>query len=103
MFPDVRVLVGVFYQRAAAFDVDIDPVFAALVGNLKADGVNPAAIADREVARGLRTGVEMLMEPSSGRTIDASLFPFHLYNPFATATTERFNSQLLRPEQNVAR
>jgi len=55
MFPDVRVLVGVFYQRAAPFDVDIDSVFAALVGNLKADGVNPAAVADREVARGLRT------------------------------------------------
>ena len=94
MLPDVRILVGVLYQCAAALDVDIDAVFAALIGDLKANRVNPAAVADREMARGLRTGIEMLVEPSTGRAVDAAFSPFYLHNPLATATAERWSATM---------
>src|SRR5262245_8913195 len=103
VLPDLRIFVRILYQCAASFDIDVDAVFAALVGYLKADGVNPAAIADREVARGLRTGIEMLVEPPSGRTVNTSLLPFYFHDALATTASVRFNSQLLRPEQNVSR
>ena len=51
MLANVRVFVGVFEQGAAFFDVDINAVFAALVGDLEADRMNSAAVAESEMAR----------------------------------------------------
>ena len=51
VFANVRVFVGIFDQGAAFFHVDINAVFAALVGDLEADRVNSAAVAEREMAR----------------------------------------------------
>src|SRR5713226_5006263 len=97
MFPDCRIFVGVVNQRSAALHFDIDAVFAALIRNLEADGVKPAAVADGEMARGLRSGIEVLMEPSSRRTVDASRFPFHFHHFLTMTALVRPDSKLLRP------
>jgi hypothetical protein len=97
------VFVGVFNQRPAIFHVDINAVFAALVGDLESDRVDAAAVAEREMARGLRTGIEVLVEPSSRRTIDAAGFPFDLDDIFIVTGFVRSDAELLRPQQNVAR
>ena len=44
---NIRIFVGVLDQRAALLDVDVDAVFAAFVGDLEADGMDAAAIAQR--------------------------------------------------------
>ena len=65
LFRSVRIFVGVFDQRAALFDVDVDAVFAAFVGDLETDRMNPAAVAQRQVARRLGAGAEVLVAMGS--------------------------------------
>ena len=48
---NIGIFVGVFDQRAALLDFDINSVFAAFVGDLKADRMDAAAVAQRQVAR----------------------------------------------------
>src|SRR5262249_153368 len=77
VLPDLRIFVRILYQRTASLHVDVNAVLAPFVGNLKADGMNPAAIANRQVTRALGPGIEVLVKPTPWRAIDASLFPLH--------------------------
>ena len=44
--------------------------------------------------RALRAGIEVLVEPTPGRAIDASLFPLYLYYFLTTPVLVRLDSQL---------
>src|SRR5262245_19844322 len=101
VLPDLRIFVSVLYQRTASLHVDVNAVLAPFVGNLKADGVNPAAIADCQVTRALGARIEVLMKPTPWRAIDASLFPLHIYHLLGTTALVRLDSRLFRPEQNI--
>ena len=103
MFPNVRIFIGILDQRAAFFYVDINAVLAALVGDLEADRVNSAAVAEREMARRFGAGIEMLMKPAARRTIDAAGFPFNFDDFVAAAGFVRLSAEFLRPEENVTR
>ena len=39
VFAHIGIFVGVFDQRAALFDVDVDALFAAFVGDFETDGM----------------------------------------------------------------
>src|SRR5439155_695072 len=82
--------------------VDGDAIFTPLIGSLKADGVKPAAVADRQMTRRCRSGIKMLMKPAAGRAIDASLFPFNLYYLIAAATLIGPGAELFVPQQNIS-
>src|SRR5262249_17314963 len=103
VLPDLRIFVSVLYQRTASLHVDVNAVLAPFVGNLKADRMNPAAIADRQVTRALGPGIEVLMKPTPWRTIDASLLPLNLYYFLFTAVLVGLDSGLLGPQQNIPR
>src|SRR3989338_4113473 len=77
---DLRVFIFVVDQSAALFYVYVDPILAALGCNLEADRVEPAAEAQRQVARRLRAGIEVLMKPPAGRAVDAPLPPADLHH-----------------------
>src|SRR5262245_30482810 len=103
VLPDLRIFVSVLYQRTTSLHVDVNAVLAPFVGNLKADGMNPAAIANRQVTRALGPGIEVLVKPTPWRAIDASLLPLQLYYFLGTAALVRLGSCLFRPEQNIPR
>src|SRR5882724_1901165 len=94
---NVRVFVGIFDQGAAFFHVDINAVLTALVGDLETARVKPAAVAQREMARRLGAGVEMLMKPAARRAIDAARFPFYLDDIFVVPGFVGPGAELLRP------
>src|SRR5438445_7004967 len=100
---DRGVFVFILDQGAALLHVDVDAIFTPLIGSLKADGVKPAAVADRQMTRRCRSGIKMLMKPAAGRAIDASLFPFNLYYIIAAATLIEPSAELLVPKQNISR
>ena len=100
---DRGVFVFVLDQSAALLHVDVDAIFTPLIGNLKADRVKPAAVADRQMTRRCRSCIEMLMKPAAGRAIDASLFLFNLYYLIAAATLIGPGAELFVPQQNISR
>src|ERR1051325_2494729 len=103
MFPNVRIFVGILDQRAAFFHVDVNAVLAALAGNLAADGIKLPAVPEREMARRLRTGVEMLMKPAPWRTVNAARLPLHFDDFITMAGFIGPRAEFLRPEKNVSR
>src|SRR5262245_57655770 len=103
VLPDLRIFVSVLYQRTASLHVDVNAVLAPFVGNLKADGMNPAAIADRQVTRALGPGIEVLMKPTPWRAIDASLLPLNLYYFLFTAVPVGLDYGLLGRKQDIHR
>src|SRR5688500_10238854 len=98
----MRVFVGVLDQSAAFFYVDVNAVLAALVGDLESDRVDAAAVAEREMARRLRAGIEMLVKPAPRRAVNAARFPFYLDDVFSMAGFVGSNAQLFRPQQHIA-
>src|ERR1044072_6429807 len=97
MFPNVWIFIGILDQRAAFFQVDINAVLTALVGVLEANGMNPTAVAQREMARWRGASVEMLMKPTARRTINAPRLPLHFDDFIAMAGFIRPRAEFLRP------
>ena len=102
MLSNMRIFIGVFNQRAALFDVDVDAVFAAFVGDLETDGMDATAVTERQVTRGIGVGVEMLMEPAAAGAVDAAGFPFDLDHFIPMAVLEGVRARLFRPQQDIA-
>src|SRR4030095_8899612 len=61
-----------------------------------------AAGPNSDMARGLRSGVEVLMKPAVGRAIDRPFLPVKLDHRVAAAVLERRRAEILRPEEDIA-
>src|SRR5688572_11489454 len=64
--------------------------------------MNAAAIAQRQMARRLVAGVEVLMKPAAAGAVDAAGFPFDLDDIFGAPGFKRMGARLLGPKEHIA-
>src|SRR5512144_221755 len=63
--------------------------------------MDSAAVAHREMARRLFSGIEMLVKPVAGRAVNARLTPLDLDHFVLVSVRVRMNAPLLMPQQHV--
>jgi len=72
---DLRIFLVVVDHRAAILQRCHDRVIVLFQARVKAGRINSAAHAQREMARRLAAGVEVLVIPAARRTINAAFLP----------------------------
>src|SRR5262249_54109402 len=101
--PDLRIFLVVIDHRAAVLQRCHDRVIVFFQARVKTGGIDSATHAQREMAGWLAAGIEVLVIPTTRRTIDAAFLPVHFDDLVLVAALVRLGPKLLRPEQYVTR
>src|SRR5262245_26468756 len=98
---DRRIFLIVVDHRAAILQRCHDRVIVLFQARVKAGRIDSTAHAEREMARGLAAGIEVLVIPAARRTIDPAFLPVHFNDLVLMAALVRHGSKLLWPEQYI--
>src|SRR3990167_9437212 len=99
--PDFRILILIIDQRPTLLYRDEHPIVVALGCDGKTGWMDSAAKPNCQVPRGAVASIEVLVEPTSGRTIDPSLSPTQLHHLVAMSVLVGSQPKVLGPKEDI--
>src|SRR6185295_418897 len=96
--PNLRIFVFILEQSATVFYRHQHAFVMTFSGGGEAGRMNSAAESDRQLPGRLAADVEMLMEPTSRRAINAAVFPAHFDDAVTVPALIGPGSHILGPK-----